>query len=268
MNKKTGIIIAAVAVALIGVVALTLLLLSQEQDTRSSADNAQPLVTPITTPIPSQTATTNDTSCPTPGQVQNVLVEFPNCEGDQCNFTQASCSWASVAGATKYQLKITEVESGAVVKDQQVEASITRDVFAVNANKTYKCDVSAINSCGTSGVAGSHSLFCEVDALVETPSPTTPPAKVACGSPCTTTDACESGLVCAQGASGQGYCAIPSYQAACQASPSVTACCTAPTSAPTTPAPTVAPTGNISGAVVVGATAVGLLMVGALLLLF
>lgn len=161
MNRRTALILGAVFVALIGVIGLTVYLLQSQQDVRSRAQSE-------ITPTPSQ-------SCPTPAQVQNVLVEFPNCVGDICNFTEASCSWNSVAEATKYQLTVSQVESGSVVKNEQVEAAITRVVFPVTQNKTYKCDVSAINSCGTSGAAGSHSLLCEVDAIVATPRPTPTP---------------------------------------------------------------------------------------------
>ncbi len=112
-------------------------------------------------------------SCSTPSQVTNVLVEFPSCVGDVCNFTQASCSWSSVSGASNYQLTVTEVETGSAVVSETVAASTTSRVFNITQNRTYRCDVAAVNSCGASGLAGSHSLLCEVDALVD---PTTAPA--------------------------------------------------------------------------------------------
>src|SRR5258708_5916344 len=49
--------------------------------------------------------------CSLPPQVQNVSVTFPNCVGNSCNFTQGSCTWGGVTGATKYQVTITEVET-------------------------------------------------------------------------------------------------------------------------------------------------------------
>lgn len=118
-------------------------------------------------------------SCATPSQVQNVRIDYPGCVGTQCNFTQATCSWAASTGAAKYQLTVTQVESGEVVKNEQVETSITNVTFAVTQNRTYKCDVAAINSCGTTGVAGTFSLFCKVDALIASPVPTTPPQPTA-----------------------------------------------------------------------------------------
>lgn len=159
MNKKTAAILGAVLAALVGVIILTLYLLQSQQDVRSRASEEQ------------APAAIQQTSCPIPSQVQNVQVEFPNCVGDICNFTRASCSWGSVAGATKYQLKISQVESGEVVRDEQVEAAVTRVEFPIVQNKTYKCEVSAINLCGAAGAAGSHSLLCAVDALVSIPTP-------------------------------------------------------------------------------------------------
>lgn len=162
MNKKTALVLGAVVIAFLGVIGLTVYLLQSQQDVRSRASEEQ------------APAVVQQTSCPIPSQVQNVQVEFPNCVGDICNFTQASCSWGSVAGATKYQLKITQVESGETVRDEQVEAAVTKVEFPVVQNKTYKCEVSAINSCGSTGAAGSHSLLCAVDALVSTPTPAPP----------------------------------------------------------------------------------------------
>jgi hypothetical protein len=126
-----------------------------------------------------QTATPSPTpasSCATPSQVQGVRIDYPGCVGTQCNFTQATCSWTATAGATKYQLTVTEVESSTVTKNEQEDAAVTSVTFPVNQNKTYKCDVAAINACGTTGTAGTFSLFCKVDALINTPTPTTPPA--------------------------------------------------------------------------------------------
>ena len=162
MNKKTALVLGAVVVAFLGVIGLTVYFLQSQQDVRSRASEEQ------------APAVVQQTSCPIPAQVQNVQVEFPNCVGDICNFTQASCSWSSVAGATKYQLKVSQVESGETVRDEQVEAAVTRVEFPIVQNKTYKCEVSAINACGASGIAGSHALLCAVDALVSTPTPAPP----------------------------------------------------------------------------------------------
>lgn len=115
-------------------------------------------------------------TCATPAQVPNVQVSYPSCVGDQCNFTQAGCSWGAVTGASNYQVKATEVDTGTVVYNQTVAASVANVVFPITQKRTYKCDVSAVNSCGNVGIAGTHSLLCEADAAVTTtPIPTSPP---------------------------------------------------------------------------------------------
>lgn len=166
MTKKTALVLGVLVAALFGVIVLTLYLVRSQQDVRSRASENQPI---------EESVTVQQTSCPIPAQVQNVLVEFPNCVGDICNFTQASCSWGSVAGATRYQLKISQVESGEIVRDTQVDAAVTRVEFPIVQNKTYKCEVSAINACGASGLAGSHSLLCAVDAIVSLTPTLSPP---------------------------------------------------------------------------------------------
>jgi len=112
-------------------------------------------------------------SCQVPPVVTNVKVEYPSCEGTQCSFTQASCSWDAITGSTSYALKISQVESGEVVRNDSVNASTTRVVFSIVQNKTYQCDVSSVNSCGK-GPAGTHSLLCEVQGVVATPTPVRP----------------------------------------------------------------------------------------------
>jgi len=134
----------------------------------------------ISSPLSSVVPVVNAQSCTTPSQVQNVLVTFPSCDtSGVCNFTQGSCTWAATTGATSYQVNVTEVETGASIVNTQVTSSVTSEVFNVNQSNTYKCDVSAINSCGTSGPSGSYSLLCKVDAAVTvtvTPAPIQPPA--------------------------------------------------------------------------------------------
>jgi len=114
-------------------------------------------------------------ACTTPAQVPNVEVEYPSCDATgNCNFTQASCSWGTVNGAANFQVTVTEVESGTTVYNQQVPAATLTVTFAITQNRTYKCDVSAINSCGQAGPAGTHSLLCSADAAVTVT--TAPPA--------------------------------------------------------------------------------------------
>lgn len=115
----------------------------------------------------------NAQTCSPPAQVTNVAIIFPSCVGDVCNFTQGSCTWSTVAGATNYKVIITEVETGTVITNQQVGSTVTSIIFSVAESNTYKCDISAINSCGATGTAGTASLLCKVDAAVTTtPTPT------------------------------------------------------------------------------------------------
>lgn len=162
MTKRTAIVLGAVVAALLGVIILTLYLIQSQQDVRSRASQETP-------------ATTQQESCPTPSQVSSVKVEFPNCVGSVCNFTQASCSWDSVSGATKYQIKVSQVESGETVKDDQVDAAVTRVEFPITQGKTYRCDVSVINSCGNISAVASDQLLCQADALIPTTAPSTTP---------------------------------------------------------------------------------------------
>lgn len=274
--NKTLIIFVAVAAAAIGVVALTLMLLSESQDTRSRASQEQPLSIPSpTSPASAQSAQ----SCPAPGAVPDVLVEYPNCIGEICNFDKASCTWGSVAGATKYKMTVTETDTETIIRDEEVEASITRVEFDINQGMTYKCDISAINSCGAVGAVVSHSLLCETDVVAAQPTPTpTIISRSACGFTCVNTSDCDSGLTCVTATNGQGYCAIPSYQATCANSPSVSACCSAPvitvteTPSPTlllekptitsTPVPTIPPSGVFDNTITMGVGIVALLIIG------
>lgn len=114
----------------------------------------------------------NAQTCTTPAQVTGVTIAYPYCIGTSCSFSQASCTWNASADAAQYKLTVTEVDSGNVVVSET--AAATSKVFTVTGNKTYKCDVSGVNSCGTSGTAGTFSLLCEVDAAA--PIPTTAPA--------------------------------------------------------------------------------------------
>lgn len=115
-------------------------------------------------------------TCTVPSQVPNVAITFPSCTGNNCDFTQGSCSWGAVTGATGYQVTITEVETNRSVQSQQVASSVTTNTFPVSESNTYRCDVAASNACGN-GAIGTAALLCKVDAAVTTtPAPTTPPA--------------------------------------------------------------------------------------------
>ena len=109
-------------------------------------------------------------ACAAPAPASGVVVEFPGCTGTSCDLTQASCSWSSQADAASFNVTVTEVESGTILKNNESQsASTTKILFAITQGKTYKCDVVAVSACGGLAAATSDQLLCQVDALI-TPS--------------------------------------------------------------------------------------------------
>jgi hypothetical protein len=106
--------------------------------------------------------------------VSSVDFNYPSCVGTQCDFNQASCTWTAVNGATNYDVKITQVESGSVTATSTVTAPAVTYSFPVENGKTYRCDVTATNTCGSAAQAGSGQGYCAVDGQVGSPQPTTP----------------------------------------------------------------------------------------------
>ncbi len=195
--SKTAIIILVVGILILGGIGATIFVLNQPQDTRSRASNPTPApVIPTTTtapsisPSPSTLVTptggigggsAQQSTCATPTSAQNVLVEYPGCEGDNCLFTQASCTWDPNNDATTYNLTVTEVETGSVVRNESIPNSTTKVLFPVTQGRTYKCDISVANSCGNVSAVSSDQLLCEADAIIPTATPTvaTTPAPTA-----------------------------------------------------------------------------------------
>lgn len=201
-----------------------------------------------------------------------------------CTFDKASCSWDPVSGASSYNVKVTEVDSGNVVKTDSITSGTTKIVFPVTPGKTYKCEVTAVNSCGSTGGTGSDSLLCSVPGNTTSPSPTpkatpTPPpatpapvstptpSPVACGAGCNATTPCQPGLSCSQLAGGQSFCMNPAYQDACQKNPTVATCCQPPKIVQNTPKPTLPPAGDMDSTTAIAAAGVGLVVVAGFLLL-
>lgn len=200
MNKKTLIILAVVVLVAVTLIGISTLFLTQNQDNRSGATaptppiippTAVPLsqnsaqtssatsVSPTETPSPSPSPTTAQlaqNTCSQPTPVTNVKVSYPyiNSSG-QTSFVQAGCTWDAQAGAASYALTVTEVETTTIVMQQNVPAGTTAVSFNINQGKTYKCDVSAVNSCGAVSVASSDQLLCSANGLVESPTPSSPP---------------------------------------------------------------------------------------------
>lgn len=158
-------------------------------------------------------------SCPLPSVPTNILVEYPGCEGDNCSLVQASCSWGAVAGSTGYQVTITEVDTNTIVRNEQVSSNAVY-IFPVTQNRTYRCEVAAINTCGT-GPAGQHELLCKVEGLV------TQPAQKSCGQPCTSQSECIAGTTCLATNTGGSVCAVSGSESACAAAPGIATCCSA-----------------------------------------
>lgn len=157
MNK--AIILLIFIVLIIAGIGATVFLVLQRQDTRQRAANDG-----------------INQACTAPQQITNVLVDFPACQDDgTCDLTQASCEWDDSIDAVSYKVTVTEVDTNTVIKNNEtIPIDTTKIYFPVTQGKTYKCDVVAVNDCGQLSVAASDQLLCEADALVTTPTPTTP----------------------------------------------------------------------------------------------
>lgn len=196
--------------------------------------------------------TVNAQTCAVPAQPGNVLVEYPGCSGDNCVLTQASCGWDAVTGATSYNITITEVDSGSVVKQETVTSNATY-LFPVTQGKTYRCTVAAVNACGT-GASNSHELLCQVEGLT---------GNVVCGQPCTSSSTCIAGTTCIPTSTGSSVCAIPGSNTACAAAPGVSTCCSV---APVVSNPPPPAAGTLEVTYVISALGVILLAGGGILL--
>ena len=276
MNKRLLILLIILTLVIVAI-PLTLFVINQQQDIRSSAADTElgdTSVVPTNPPVPSATSAPA-AACTLPTQVINVHMEYPaNIGGTSYDFTKASCTWDAVSGATSYEIKITQVESSSVVKTDSVATGTTTYAFTVTPNNTYKCEISAKNACGV-GPAGSDQLLCKTDTIPSTPpsptvAPTTPPVAAACGSPCTDSTTCAAGLTCVTASNNTRYCAITAYQNACALNPSVGSCCTAPgvTVSPTVIIPTaLPPTGITTTTIWLGLGGIAITILGGLLLL-
>lgn len=236
MDTKKAIILGIVTTILIVGVAGAVVLVKRQQDNRSGAQ------------------TNGGAACQPPGAVTGVIVEHPYCTDTstlECSFNQASCSWDPVSGAVSYNVTVKNTNKGTVV-DTKTGYTSTKLVFAVPETATYQCDVTAVNSCGSTGAIGSDSFLCEVGVqalpsptpgpsvtprpstpppaptAIPTPKPSSAPITSACGQTCSTNTPCQTGLICSQTTKGQSYCAMPNYQNACVNNPSVATCCNAP----------------------------------------
>ncbi len=175
MGKKNLIAIGVLFVVLLGTIFVTLFLISSNQDTRSGAQtppSAFPTFPPVVTDIPVDVQD-GETD---PGPVENVSVNHPDVEGDIVDYTYASCTWDSNPAAAKYDLTVTEVDTGQVVLDKEVNSNTTKEKFQIVDGNTYRCEVAAVNSSGIAGIKGVDEQVCATPAAAEpTVAPTTPP---------------------------------------------------------------------------------------------
>lgn len=146
---------------------------------------------------PSFVASVEAQACAAPAATTGVQVEYPGCaSGTTCDLAQASCKWNSQADAASYNVTVTEVETGTLIKNNESEAaSVTKIVFPITQGKTYKCDVVAVSACGGLGAPGTDQLLCKADALIDTPTPTLIPTKPAAPPTATPTIAKPGGMV-------------------------------------------------------------------------
>ena len=285
MSNKVIISVVAVLVMLLAIGGGTYLVLnrqnlfSQAQQTSNTTSNT----------------TNQGASCPAPGTPSTVTLSYPLCESttpggtEQCQFDKAGCVWEAVSGATKYSVKVTEVETGANVATQSINAPTVKTSFPVVQGRTYKCEVSAVNSCGTTGGTNEDTLLCEADGFfsptpaptaappppppapvstptptpLPTPTPTPTPEPLACGvQGCSTSIPCQTGFICVETSVGVNYCAKADYQSQCYRSPNNPSCCQAPA-----PKPTLPPAGVLDQTLIIGGVGVGLVILGAAALL-
>lgn len=160
MNRKI-ILLGILVFVLIGSIGVTLYLTRQSQDNRSGAQQI--------------TDSGAGDSCPAPEPPVDALVDYPSCVGTECDFDKASCSWGDSLDAVSYNVVVTQVESGQEVYNQTVPSSTTSVSFDVVQRTTYRCSVSAVNSCNGVSIASVDEQYCEIDVPVESnPVPTTP----------------------------------------------------------------------------------------------
>ena len=88
-----------------------------------------------------------------------------------CFANTASCEWDPLDGAGSYNYKITLASNSAVIDQGTVESGVTNVEFEISKGVTYKCEISAVNSCGPGAPATATQACIEA-----TPIPTTRPS--------------------------------------------------------------------------------------------
>lgn len=228
-------------IGILGAVVATIFLVRSRQDVRSRADTFDTFTPPAS--IPSPTVVTDNTalnqagsdSSTPPPAVTNVVADYPYTVEGTADFARASCSWDAVTEAVSYAVKITQKDTGSIIKNEAVNSSETSYVFDVTDGKTYTCEVAAINDVGVQGATGSDEVLCEAD-VVSSPAPTAAPT-----TPTTP---------------------IPTSSVAATLIP------TSPPVSTSAPTPTLPPTGVTENLAIVALGGVVLMILGGLLFLF
>lgn len=160
MNKRYLYLLLAGIFILSGV-SLTLLMISSPKNTVTLTNSAD-----------AQT-------CTAPTAVSGVTVAYPSCVGSNCDLTKASCTWTAESGVASYNATVTEVETSTIILNNASESASTTTIsFPITQGKTYKCDITAVASCGAVSAVSSDQLLCEANALLSptvTPVPTATP---------------------------------------------------------------------------------------------
>jgi hypothetical protein len=86
-----------------------------------------------------------------------------------CRPNIASCAWDAVEGASTYHYSVTDVDTAKEISEGVTSSTSVNFDGAIN--KTYKCEVYAINECGQGPSAQATSSCSQVTT---TPVPTTP----------------------------------------------------------------------------------------------
>jgi|SRR5579885_867382 len=86
-----------------------------------------------------------------------------------CIPDQSTCTWDSLPGATGYNVKVIDSNSGAVIKSGTVTAPSTSFTFSSEQGSSYQCSVTAQNVCGSGTPATGQPITCGTTA---TPTPT------------------------------------------------------------------------------------------------
>lgn len=99
-----------------------------------------------------------------------------------CQATTSTCQWDPADNAVSYNVTVEEIDgNGTIVKtildNQQVTAPATSTTFISEANKSYRCSVTAVNACGN-GVSGTATATCAAPTATPTPLPSSTPTPV------------------------------------------------------------------------------------------